>query len=502
VARLAAMAAKSQGPKKARTLGELKASGWRARSVRDELRENLMASLARAETVAQRWPGIQGYEKTVLPQVENAILSRHDFILLGLRGQAKTRLLRLIPRLLDAEIPALQGCDLNDDPLAPVSGRGRALVAAQGDQAPIRWIPREERYREKLATPDVTMADLIGDVDPLKAARRQVTLDDEEALSFGLIPRTNRGLFAINELPDLAPRIQVGLLNVLEERDVQLRGFPVRIPLDIVLLFSANPEDYTNRGAIITPLRDRIASQVLTHYPRELGTAKAITDQEAFVKRGAVDVRVPAFLRDVVEETAFQARASDLVDASSGVSARLPIALLENLVSNAERRALACSKKRVTARVADLFAALSAVTGKVELVFEGEREGPAAVSERLLGLAVQAVFARHFPAPYARGKKGEATEPEDVYKPIVDWFASGRTVLVQDEVEDDAQVLCVPTLPALARRHLSPPVEDLPAACELVLEGLHQASVLSKDRADGGVAYGDLLKRMFATFDD
>ena len=497
------MARSPAAARKPRTVGELKASGWRSRSVRDELRENLAASLARGETAAQRWPGLHGYEHTVIPQVENALLSRHDFILLGLRGQAKTRLLRLVPRLLDPEIPALDGCDLNDDPYAPVSGRGRALLAAQGDGAPIRWIPRDERYREKLATPDVTMADLIGDVDPLKAARRQVTLADEDALTFGLIPRTNRGLFAINELPDLAPRIQVGLLNVLEERDVQLRGFPVRIPLDVVLLFSANPEDYTHRGSIITPLRDRIASQVLTHYPRALEVAKSITDQEAFVKRaGAVEVRVPGFLRDVVEETAFQARASDLVDASSGVSARLPIALLENLVSNAERRALRTGRKRVVARVADLFAALPAVTGKVELVFEGEREGPAAVAERLLGLGVQAVFARSFPAPYAQGKKGEETEPEDVYKPIVDWFAGGRTVLVQDEVEDDAQVLCVPTLPALARRHLSPAVEDLPAACELVLEGLHQASVLSKDRAEGGVAYGDLLKRMFATFDD
>src|SRR5687767_9748903 len=300
--------------RKPRTLGELKTAGWRSRSVRDELRENLAASLARGESAAQRWPGIQGYEKTVLPQVENAILSKHDFILLGLRGQAKTRLLRLVPRLLDAELPALDGCDLNDDPLAPVSGHGRRLVAEHGDEAPVRWIGREDRYREKLATPDVTMADLIGDVDPLKAAQRRLSLEDEGALSFGLVPRTNRGLFAINELPDLAPRIQVGLLNVLEERDVQLRGFPVRIPLDVVLLFTANPEDYTNRGAIITPLRDRIASQVLTHYPSDLATAKAITDQEAFVRRGTVEVRVPAFLRDVVEDTAFQARKSEFVD--------------------------------------------------------------------------------------------------------------------------------------------------------------------------------------------
>ena len=366
-----------------RTLGELKASGWTSRSVREELRANLLQALRKGVPVRERWPGIRGFDDTVIPQVENALLSQHDFILLGLRGQAKTRILRSLTRFLDEAIPALAGSDLNDDPLAPISGAARRSVAEAGDDAPIRWIARADRYREKLATPDVTIADLIGDVDPIKAASRGASLDDESALQFGLVPRTNRGIFAINELPDLAPRIQVGLLNILEERDVQLRGFPVRIPLDVLLVFSANPEDYTNRGSIITPLRDRIASQILTHYPTTMVIARAITDQEAYVDRDdrdAIEIHVPAFLREAIEEVAFQARKSEFVDQGSGVSVRLTIALLENVVSNAERRAITQGRSREVARVSDLFAALSAVTGKIELVFEGEREGPSSVA--------------------------------------------------------------------------------------------------------------------------
>jgi magnesium chelatase subunit I len=485
------------------TLGALRASGWRSESVRDEIRRNLQRRIRAGEGVLERWPGVLGYDKTVVPQIENAILSRHDFILLGLRGQAKTRLLRLLTNFLDEEIPALAGSDLNDDPYAPISGRGRALVAERGDDAPIRWIAREERYREKLATPDVTIADLLGDIDPIKAASRRITLDDEDALHFGLVPRTNRGIFAINELPDLSPRIQVGLLNILEERDVQLRGHPVRLPLDVLLVFSANPEDYTNRGSIITPLRDRIASQILTHYPTSMEVARAITDQEAWLERDGVAVRVPGFLREIVEETAFQARKSEFVDQSSGVSVRLTVALLENLVSNAERRGLRLGLDRVTARVSDLFAAASAVTGKIELVFEGEREGPEAVAERILGQGVSAVFQRLFPAPYdtsRRRRDGGENEPEDVYKPIVDWFAKGHAVVVQDETEEVEGLLEVPALVDLARRHAQPAEDELPAACELVLEGLHQASLLAKDRSEDGVTYGDMLKRMFAGF--
>ncbi|MHC4816557.1 MAG: magnesium chelatase, partial [Planctomycetota bacterium] len=328
------------------TLGHLKETGWKSRSVRDELRDNLVAALRAGKTELDRWPGILGFEKTVLPQIENAILSRHDFILLGLRGQAKTRLLRMLIHFLDPELPVLAGTDLNDDPYAPVSRTGRRLAEEAGDDAPIAWLPREQRYREKLATPDVTIADLLGDIDPIKAASRRLSLADEDVLHFGIIPRTNRGIFAINELPDLSPRIQVGLLNILEERDVQLRGFPVRFPLDVMLAFSANPEDYTNRGTIITPLRDRIASQVMTHYPPDLGVARAITDQEAWTARDGIAIHLPPFLREVIEEVAIQARQSELVDQASGVSVRLTIALLENVTSNAERRALRLGRKQ------------------------------------------------------------------------------------------------------------------------------------------------------------
>ncbi len=485
---------------RAATLGALKRSGWRSRGVRDELRENLVAALRAGRGVAERWPGILGYEKTVLPRIENAILSRHDFILLGLRGQAKTRLLRMLVGFLDPWLPALEGCDLNDDPFAPVSRRGQALVRERGEDAPVRWIPREDRYREKLATPDVTIADLLGDVDPIKAAARRLSLADEDVLHFGIVPRSNRGIFAINELPDLSPRIQVGLLNILEERDVQLRGFPVRFPLDMLLVFSANPEDYTNRGSIITPLRDRIASQILTHYPESLEIARAITDQEAWTDRGTIEVTVPRLLREAVEEVAFQARKSELVDQASGVSVRLAKSLLEVVVSNAERRGLRLRRKRVSARLADLFEAESAVTGKVELVFEGEREGPAAVADRILGEGVAAVFQRLFPPPYAASRGAKTKEPVDVYKPIVDWFAAGNTVVLHDEAAEDDAVLSVPGLADLARLHAKPSEEELAVACEIVLEGLHRASLLAKDRSADGVAYGDMLKRMFAGF--
>jgi len=481
-----------------RTLGDLKQSGWRSRSVRDELRDNLVAAIRSKQTAAERWPGVLGFDKTVIPQIENAILSRHDFILLGLRGQAKTRILRMLTRFLDEKIPTLQGCPLNDDPYHPISRRGRELVEQRGDEAPIAWLVREERYREKLATPDVTIADLLGDIDPIKAAAQRLSLSDEDVLHFGIIPRTNRGIFAINELPDLSPRIQVGLLNILEERDVQLRGHPVRFPLDVMLVFSANPEDYTNRGAIITPLRDRIASQVITHYPRTLGIAKTITDQEARIDRAA-SIRVPGFLRDIIEQVAFRARESEFVDQASGVSVRLTVSLLENVVSNAERRGLQLGLDQVTARVSDLFAADSAVTGKIELVFEGEREGPQAVADRVLGEGVAAVFKTHFPPPYAESRKADEAAP-DVYKPIVDWFAAGHGIVVDDSSERVPELQDVPGLADLARQHLAPAEADLDAACELVLEGLHRASLLAKDRSADGATYGDMLKGMFAEF--
>src|SRR5262245_45208179 len=381
-----------------RTLGELKTSGYRPQTIKDELRKNLRCALAKGENP---FPGIFGYERTVLPALHNAVLSRHDLLLLGLRGQAKTRLLRMLVNLLDPEIPAIAGSEINEDPFRPITKYGRRILSERGDDAPITWIPREERYREKLATPDVTIADLIGDIDPIKAATERRSYSDEEVIHFGIVPRTNRGIFAINELPDLQPRIQVGLLNILEERDLQIRGFPVRIPLDILLVFSANPEDYTNRGNIITPLKDRISSQILTHYPDDVKTAAKITAQEAWTERAAREPRVelPDFFRELVEEIAFAARGSEFVDQSSGVSARMPISAIEILVSNLERRGLKHSEKRVAPRLCDLPATLPAITGKVEMVYEGEQQGAEVVAKRLIGAAVKKLFDARFPAP-------------------------------------------------------------------------------------------------------
>src|SRR5262245_55315234 len=332
------------------TLGGLRASGYRPRSVKAELRANLVERLRSGKEIL---PGVVGYDRTVTPQVVNALLYGHDFILLGLRGQAKTRILRTLVQLLDEWIPAVEGSPLNEDPLAPIIGATRRRVEEEGDDLPLVWIHRDQRYQEKLATPDVTIADLIGDVDPIKAASRRLALDDPEVIHYGLLPRTNRGILAINELPDLQARIQVGLLNVMEEGDIQIRGFPIRLPLDMALVFSANPEDYTNRGNIITPLRDRIGSQILTHYPRTLEESMRITDQEAWRERGGVAVDVPDYLRQALEEVAFRARASELVDQNSGVSARMTIALLENVHSNAERRALLDRKSVVEGRSGD-----------------------------------------------------------------------------------------------------------------------------------------------------
>src|SRR6202163_330602 len=382
---------------KPQTFGELKSSRYAPRGVKEELRENLRGALSRGENPFE---GIHGYERTVLPALHNAILSKHDLLLLGLRGQAKTRLLRLLVRLLDAEIPSIAGSELNEDPFVPITRYGRRVLQEKGDATPIAWIPREERYREKLATPDVTIADLIGDIDPIKAATERRSYSDEEVIHFGIVPRTNRGIFAINELPDLQPRIQVGLLNILEERDLQIRGFPVRIPLDILLVFSANPEDYTNRGNIITPLKDRISSQILTHYPDDVKTAARITAQEAWLDRDREPaIEIPDFFRELVEEIAFAARQSEFVDQSSGVSARMPISAIEILASNLERRGLRHREKRVLPRLCDLPATLPAITGKVEMVYEGEQQGAEVVAKKLIGTAVKKLFDAKFPAP-------------------------------------------------------------------------------------------------------
>lgn len=490
------------------TLGELKAAGYRPRSVKDEMRANLIAQLGAGGTL---FPGIVGYEHSVEPQIVNAILSRHDFILLGLRGQAKTRLLRALVRFLDEWMPAVAGCPLLSDPFRPITHHARAALETHGEDTPIVWIPRDQRYQEKLATPDVTIADLIGDIDPIKAATLKLDYSDERVIHYGIIPRTNRGIFAINELPDLQPRIQVGLLNILEEKDFQIRGFPVRIPLDVCMVFSANPEDYTNRGNIITPLRDRINSQIITHYPTSREHGMAITEQEAWARRESpVEVVVPTFMRELVEEVAIQARRSEYVDQNSGVSARLPIALMENLVSNAERRGLVTGEKRVVARVCDLQQAVSAVSGKVELVLEGEQEGALNVARALLGRGIKALFSQRFPDAYKprRARRAAAAEePEPTasseYRPILEWFAGGQSLQVGDDIPQDEflkNLSRVKGLPELAAKYLEPkdPAEAA-VAMELVLEGLHQHSMLSRERADGSAtSYKDMLKSMLS----
>ncbi len=483
--------------KRPRTLGELKRSEYRPRTVKQEMRDNLISMLRRGEQV---FPGIVGYDRTVIPQVQNAILSRHDFILLGLRGQAKTRILRSLVALLDEWIPAVEGCEINDEPMRPICESCRRRLHESGDDLPVQWRAREERYHEKLATPDVTIADLIGDIDPIKAATRKLSFADPEVIHFGIIPRTNRGIFAINELPDLQSRIQVGLFNILEEGDIQVRGFPIRLPLDIQMVFSANPEDYTNRGNIITPLRDRISSQILTHYPRTLEESHAITTQESWIDRkGDVEVVVPPYLRVAVEEVAFQARKSEFVDQNSGVSARVGISLLENVVSSAERRAVTTGEKRPVARVSDLFSAAPAITGKIELVYEGEREGVQKVASHLIGKAVKAVFDLHFPDAY-RLDDDEAKAGSGDYDGTLAYFKDGGTVDVSDDLSSAdllARLEEIPGLSDLARKYLEVNgVAETSAAMEFALEGLHQSSLLAKDEVVGGRVYRDMFEDM------
>jgi magnesium chelatase subunit I len=516
------------------TLGELRAAGYRVRSVKDEMRENLLARIARGETT---FPGIHGYERTVIPAIHNAILAKHDIILLGLRGQAKTRILRSLTQLLDEHVPIIEGCEINDSPLEPNCKRCRRLAAEMGDELHVSWLERDVRYREKLATPDVTVADLIGDIDPIKAANQRLTYADEEVIHYGIIPRTNRGIFAINELPDLAPRIQVALLNILEERDLQIRGFPVRIPMDVVLVFSANPEDYTSRGNIITPLKDRIDSQILTHYPQSVEIARRITEQEAWIDRGAgAKIEVPPYLRDLVESIAFVARESELVDQSSGVSARLTIAAMELLQSNLERRAAVTGDALVFPRLSDLSMILPAITGKVEMVYEGEQQGAEVVARRLIGQAVAKLFETKFP-PVERAGVGERSqrerrgygeiehdelddmfagrraskkkeppreEPqakpaaEPNYDAILGWFASGSRITVSDEqpfADYFGELSKVPKLADTVRKYVQPKHDaELAFWMEMVLEGLHQALRLSREDLDSTITFQELMK--------
>jgi magnesium chelatase subunit I len=509
------------------TVGELRASGYRLRSVKDEMRENLLAAIARRQNT---FPGIHGYERTVVPAVHNAILSKHDIILLGLRGQAKTRILRSLTALLDEKIPIIAGCEINDSPFDPSCKRCRRLAADQGDELPITWMHRDERYREKLATPDVTVADLVGDIDPIKAANQRLTYADEEVIHYGIIPRTNRGIFAINELPDLAPRIQVALLNILEERDLQIRGFPIRIPMDIVLVFSANPEDYTSRGNIITPLKDRIDSQILTHYPQSVDTAMRITTQEAWLDRtNKAEIEIPDYLRSLVEQIAFVARQSELVDQSSGVSARLTIAAMELLQSNLERRAALTGDAVVFPRLADLAMLLPAITGKVEMVYEGEQQGAEVVARKLIGLAVAKLFESKFP-PVERAGTGARERRYDVdaddlddafagrrvkkvpprqeqqpapksdpsYDAILAWFVDGNKITISDEqpfAEFFRELRRVPRLVETAQKYVQPRHDqELAFWMEMILEGLHQALRLAREDLDSTITFQELMK--------
>lgn len=399
-----------------KTLGELKKAGYQSKSIKDELRANLIQKIKNKETTFE---GVHGYENTVIPELERAILSRHNINLLGLRGQAKTRLARLMLNLLDDYIPYVEGSEINDDPLQPISRFAVELIKEKGDDTPISWLHRSERFAEKLATPDVTVADIIGDVDPIKAANLRLSYADDRVIHFGMIPRANRCIFVINELPDLQARIQVALFNILQEGDIQIRGFKLRLPLDIQFLFTANPEDYTNRGSIVTPLKDRIGSQILTHYPIDIETARLITEQEAKLVVGQKQtVLVPDLARDLLEQIAFEARKNDFIDTKSGVSARLSITALENLLSTAERRALISGDKTTMLRLSDFVGIIPSITGKVELVYEGEQEGAAVVAYNLIGEAVKSLFSALFP----NIEKLKKQEDESPYDDIISWF--------------------------------------------------------------------------------
>jgi magnesium chelatase subunit I len=489
----------------ASTLGELRKSGYVVRAVKDELRENLILRLRSKETL---FPGIIGYDQTVIPALVNAILARHDVILLGLRGQAKTRLVRQLHTLLDEYVPVVKGSEVNDNPFAPVSKYAVDLVRELGDKTPVEWMHRSQRYGEKLATPDVTIADLIGDIDPIKAAAQRLHYAHEGAIHFGIIPRTNRGIFAINELPDLQPRIQVGLFNILEEKDIQIRGFNVRIPMDIMLVFTANPEDYTNRGSIITPLKDRIDSQIMTHYPRTLDDAIKITEQEAHVTRNGKEIRIPQFFREIVEQVAFEARKSEFVDQKSGVSARLTISAMENLISNAERRAIITGDPVVIPRLCDLPHVLPGLTGKIELVFEGEQEGTVKVSKALVGKSVRETFKRYFPDPLRKPPRqkqepaGSRSTEDTEYGRIIAWFEGGNVVEVSDDMPGASyrrELEKVRGLRDFVQRSM-PDLEsqyELPVVMEFVLDGLHQNSKIAKDEIDHVTAYKDMVGSIF-----
>jgi len=471
------------------TLGELKKAGYQSKSIKDELRDNLIENI---KNKVNTFEGIHGYENTVIPELERAILSRHNINLLGLRGQAKTRLARMMVNLLDENIPIVAGSEINDDPLAPISRFAVELIAEKGDDTPITWLHRNDRFAEKLATPDVTVADIIGDVDPIKAANLKLSYADDRVIHYGMIPRANRCIFVINELPDLQARIQVALFNILQEGDIQIRGFKLRLPLDMQFVFTANPEDYTNRGSIVTPLKDRIGSQILTHYPDSVETARTITTQEAKLdSRQSESVYVPELAKDLLEQISFEARESEYVDVKSGVSARMSITAFENLLSTAERRALIAGDDTTSVRLSDFTGVIPAITGKVELVYEGEQEGADFVANALMEAAVKTLFPKYFPKVEKLEKQGDETPYDD----LISWFFNGDGFELLDDYDDatyKAKLDEVTPLDALIADY-QPEIDpkDVYFEKEFILWGLTQFKKLSKYRYSEGMQFKD-----------
>ena len=487
------------------TVGQLKASGYQPKSIKQEIRDNLIGKISRKE---ETFPGIVGYEDTVIPDTERALLSRHNILLLGLRGQAKTRMARQMTDLLDEWIPVVAGSEINDDPLQPLSKYAVDLIHEKGDDTPIEWMHRSQRYGEKLATPDVSVADLIGDIDPIKAANLKLSFADERVLHYGIIPRSNRCIFVINELPDLQARIQVALFNILQEGDIQIRGFKLRLPLDILFVFTANPEDYTNRGSIVTPLKDRIESQILTHYPKTIEAALSITEQEADVLPEQADrIAISDMVKRLIEQIAFEARGSEYVDKKSGVSARLTISAYENAVSTAERRAIIHGEKNSQVWISDLSGIIPSITGKIELVYEGEQEGPYQVALNLLDKAIRSQFVQYFPNPELLKKRrssgkppAQAKEEENPYKAITAWFDAGNKIdlLIDAPDRDKINLLYqVDGLHALVRKYFNRAHEaEMALLMEFVLHGLASYSLISKRLIDGRVEFKDLMGSM------
>ena len=481
------------------TLSELKASGYQPRSVKQELRDNLIKAL---QAKANPFEGIWGYEETVIPDLERAILSMHNINFLGLRGQAKTRIARMMTGLLDEYIPVITENELNDDPMQPITRHGKEQIKTHGDNTPVQWIHRDERYTEKLATPDVSVADLIGDVDPIKAAALKLPYSDERVIHYGLIPRSHRGIFVINELPDLQARIQVALFNILQEGDIQIRGFKIRLPLDIQFIFTANPEDYTNRGSIVTPLKDRIDSQIITHYPRTIEIGKKITAQEAHPKPWQAEkIKISELAKDLIEQIAVEARKSEYVDAKSGVSARLTISAYENLLSGAERRALINNENQTVIRISDFFGLIPSITGKVELVYEGEQEGPAIVAQDLIGKAIRSQFVNYFPDP----EKVRKMRENNPFKKIIDWFGEGNSFDLMNDITQKEYRKKLESVPGLkdlvAKQHKNADDDARYFLMEFALHGLSEFSMLSKQNLTAGLQFKDLLSSMFTDRD-